>query len=488
MTNQCTSRTTDPDTNHGGIVLEMSIQEEGYDFSSSISSALEHAEIELQDIKESIDSLNNLRADCDKLDYALAASIGALCGIIDIFLVGTPGESDFGQATDKWFETITIKFAEFLHPDKKKEFTIKNAISYLEGRFKIPYDQTSWGEAGKYVFGNLNTNNHHFKSLAHNPSLCGLFFSILDQWNNTSHFISDGQLVALVEAKDGWELKGGNLPAKLFCGFVNWFGHLMSDNSGSSGSAGRGTGIPSPLWTWTNDIIAIKAKLHIPVNRFDKSVNELALTIFNQGYDTRFQTAQAIPVFVNELLVRLFYSIRRFIHYIANEDNVFSFQLIWKSCEPFSNPTVKRMLTVSHGTFCMLDLADATIRGVTSLPGTFNAPEFFLRLNIIGLGRFAVSLYGEAQRELRYKKSEQDATYARKELTIVEYYIQGLKILQEKYNDKELLSFTEDLQNSDMYINAFQKTTQLAELRNVPEAKILRSKKDIDNYFMGVKV
>ena len=32
----------------------------------------------------------------------------------------------------------------------------------------------------------------------------------------------------------------------------------MSDVSGSSGSKGRGMGIPSPLWTWTNDIIAIK--------------------------------------------------------------------------------------------------------------------------------------------------------------------------------------------------------------------------------------
>ena len=127
MTDHCTSKLTDLDNNHGGVVIEMSIQEEGYDFSSSISSALEYAEIELQDNKESIDSLKNLRPDCDKLDYALAASIGALCGIIDIFLVGTPGESDFGQATDKWFETITIKFAEFLHPDKKK-----NSLSKMQ--------------------------------------------------------------------------------------------------------------------------------------------------------------------------------------------------------------------------------------------------------------------------------------------------------------------------------------------------------------------
>ena len=38
---------------------------------------------------------------------------------------------------------------------------------------------------------------------------------------------------------------------------------------------------------------------------------KLALDIYKQGYDARFQTAQAIPVFINELLVRFIYSIRR---------------------------------------------------------------------------------------------------------------------------------------------------------------------------------
>ena len=37
-------------------------------------------------------------------------------------------------------------------------------------------------------------------------------------------------------------------------------GHLVSDMTGSSGSKGRGMGIPSPLWCWTNDIITIKSE------------------------------------------------------------------------------------------------------------------------------------------------------------------------------------------------------------------------------------
>ena len=38
-----------------------------------------------------------------------------------------------------------------------------------------------------------------------------------------------------------------------------------------------------------------------------------------------------------------------------------SFISMWKSCEPFSNPSVKRMLTVAHGTFCLVDAGDAVI-------------------------------------------------------------------------------------------------------------------------------
>ena len=44
------------------------------------------------------------------------------------------------------------------------------------------------------------------------------------------------------------------------------------------------------------------------------------------------------------------------------------------------------MLTIAHGTFCMMDLGDATIR--TLISG--NIREFALRLNIIGIGRFSV--------------------------------------------------------------------------------------------------
>ena len=466
------------------IILDLNIDDDRFGFATSIDEALAQAETELVVLNETIESIKELKPQCDKLDYILAASSGALCGVIDIFLVGKPGESPLGDITDKWFANRTIDFAK-LCGYKGDKNSLSSAINFLEEKFKIPYDQSVGGGIFRELI-NLTPSNHHFKSLGHNPTLLGLFFSILNQFTNTSDFVSNGELISLNNSDGKFELQGKNIPSKLFCGIANWIGHLISDVSGSSGSKGRGMGIPSPIWAWSNDVIAIKAKLNIPVTEFDKSVNELALKLFKKGYDVRFQTTQAIPVFINEMIVRLLYSIRRLIgYYISVPKNDRSWGLLWKSCEPFSNATVKRMLTVAHGTFCIIDIGDATIRGFEKGIGSFNVFEFVLRLNVVGVGRFAISLYGETKRAISYDHARESSDFAAKEITIVENYIEGLKILSAKYDDARLLTFIADFKKSDAYIKAFERSVQLAELRNVPANRILKDKADIDRYFGG---
>lgn len=467
------------------LVLGMSVADDGLSFTSSIETALISVETEIQSLEETIESVESLRPNCDKLDYALAASSGVLCGIIDIFLVGKPGESPVGDVTDKWFAKRTTDFAKLYGWQGKRDASPSSAIRFLEKKFEIPYDQRGAGDAASSIFG-LNPANHHFKSLGHNPTLLGLFFSILDQFTNQSHFVSGGELISLQNADEKFELRGNSVPAKLFCGFVNWFGHLISDMSGSYGSRSRGMGIPSPFWAWTNDIIAIKRKLNIPASQFDNTINELALSIYKEGYDIRFQAAKVIPVFINEIIVRLVYSIRRLVKYfVTTEKEERSASAMWRACEPFSNPTVKRMLTVAHGIFCMMDIGDATIRAFITGAGTFNITEFFLRLNIVGVGRFTISLYGEAKRFVVIRKAKYEAQFARREIDIVENYLSGLSLLSELYDDKDLLDFVDDFKNSDMYVQAFQKSVRLAELRKVPDNDTLRTKSDIDSYFGG---
>lgn len=473
------------------VEIDLSVYDDKYDFLSGISTALTKAESELLEtekiLAETKETVKKLTPECDKLDYALAASSGVLCGVIDVFLVGKPGESPLGNITDKWFENRTKDFAKLCGWNSKDNSSASSAIKFLEKKFKIPYDQRGAGDAASWIF-NLSPKNHHFKSLAHNPSLFGLFFSIIDQFANTSHFVSEGQLISLQEADGKFELRGNSIISKLFCGFANWIGHLLSDMSGSSGSKGRGMGIPSPLWCWTNDIIAIKSKLKIPVLEFDKSVNDLALQIYEKGFDARFQTTQGIPVFINELVVRLMYSIRRFVKYITTtKAEERSFSLLWKTCEPFSSVTVKRMLTIAHGTFCLIDVGDAVIRGFITGGGYFNVVEFFLRLNIVGIGRFTISLYGEMTRTIKKSDLENEAYLLERKAEIINYYIDGLKLLSEIYDDSSLLTFIDDFEQSDLYRQAFAKSVELAKKRNVPEDEIVKTKEDIDKYFVVKK-
>lgn len=469
------------------VVLELTAEKNNFEFAQNIETALSSAETDLQELEDKIDeteeTVKALTPECDKSDYILSASSGALCGIMDIFLVGKPGESPIGDLTDKWFAERTKSFAKLCKWDSTKDDSLKSAIKHLEKKFKIPYDQSVGGSIFHELI-NLTPDNHHFKSLGHNPTILGLFFSILNQFTNTSSFVSEGELITLNNSDGKFELEGHNVPSKLFCGFVNWLGHLVSDVSGASSSKGRGMGIPSPIWSWTNDVIAIKRKIGIPASEFDKTTNELALQIFKEGYDTRFQTAQTIPVFINEMIVRVFYCVRRTIRYFAvtpKDDR--SFKTMWKACEPFSNATVKRMLTVAHGTFCLVDIGDATIRGFATGGGYFNAAEFFMRLNIVGVGRFTISLYGEVKRGVKKSDAKENVYFFKREKLIVENYIEGLRCLSEVYDDRLLLTFIDDLKSSDAYIQAFEKSALLASKRNVPEKDILRTKSDIDNYF-----
>ena len=155
------------------IVLEMTIDERGASFSDHICKAIEQAEIEITHLNETIESVKKMKPDCDRLDYILAASSGALCGVIDIFLVGSPKDSVLGKLTDKWFAEKTKAFAKLLHPKGNDFDSLESAILFLEKKFKVPYDQRGLGDAGKVIF-DLDAYNHHFKSLAHNPSILGL--------------------------------------------------------------------------------------------------------------------------------------------------------------------------------------------------------------------------------------------------------------------------------------------------------------------------
>ena len=73
------------------VVLDLDVRDGACAFPSSIEDALKEAEAQRiqpdEQLSETLDTIKALTPECDKLDYILAASSGALCGLLDVFLV-----------------------------------------------------------------------------------------------------------------------------------------------------------------------------------------------------------------------------------------------------------------------------------------------------------------------------------------------------------------------------------------------------------------
>ena len=128
-------------------------------------------------------------------------------------------------------------------------------------------------------------------------------------------------------------------------------------------------------------------------------------------------------------------------------------------------------------------IGDATARGFITGVGTFNPTEFFLRLNIVGVGRFTISLYGEVKRSIDAHRIENERIFLQRKYIITKNYLDGLQQLAVVYNDQHLLDFVEDFVNGREQTKAFEKTVELAKLRQVADSEILKDKADIDAYF-----
>ena len=78
----------------------------------------------------------------------------------------------------------------------------------------------------------------------------------------------------------------------------------------------------------------------------------------------------------------------------------------WKKTLPFKNRTVIRMLTISTGTFTTFDMADAAIRGAVKSEGDLAvfAKNFILRVNFVGIGRFAIAVWSDVSMGVKRSK------------------------------------------------------------------------------------
>lgn len=360
---------------------------------------LSRCNAELEKLSSEIDRLTN---HADGLDYTIAVLSGVLAGVIDSVWVG---EFSLDRANSWGKDKVDNFVVSIAQKQGYKGNDLPGAISFLEKKYPIAADKATNDFGGGL--------QHHLRDFSHHPTPIGLLFSLLTQFTEKVYGTDVAGVFKIVPVS-AEQLIGKNIAEKVTFGIVHWFFHIVSDMAGSSTSAGKGnlgTGLPGPFVSLLKEISA----LPFFRNMNDKGYKEFSVWIsklFNgtllgkrdeKGnllkavpFDLRTEIGavhelgrQAIPVIINECIVRGFYFSRRLTTEIK-EKQIISIadlkKIDWQSTLPFKNRTVERMITIATGTFTAVDIADAAIRS-----GGFN-PACLLRVNFVGVGRFAIAI------------------------------------------------------------------------------------------------
>ena len=356
-------------------------------------------------------TLDDMTSQTDKLDYFVSVASGILCSLLDIVWVGEFNLENGKNTVSKGVDQFVVKVAKLLG---YKGNDLTGAVAFLEDKFPIPSDgNTSDFGGGK---------QHHLRDFAHHPTIVGLMFSLLTQFTKMSYGTDiTGRFIMLPVPDKSKEYIGVDIPDKIIKGTIIWFFHLVSDMAGSSSTAGLsgGTGIPGPILSLAKEISALPLVKNIRIS--DKSLSLFLSKLFNGtlfakydesgkimresviGFDLRSELGvavelgkQAVPVVANECIVRTFYFIRRFMNEIKDNHiehiNEIS-KISWEEIKPYKNPTLTRMLAISTGVFTTIDVAEAIL-----------TQKYWVSVNYVGVGRFAVALTSEMIGFLKYRK------------------------------------------------------------------------------------
>lgn len=342
--------------------------------------------------------------EADKLDYIVAVSSGVIAGVIDVVFTDKFSLERASEWGTKQVNKFVLKIAQ---ADGYKGDNLKEAIAYLENNHPMAAD------------GNINEfgggRQHHFRDFSHHFSIGGCAASIFTQFTELSIGTdTKGNLLVVPIPESHKKYIGKNIQEKIVFGVIEWFFHMVSDMAGSSGTFGEGTGIPGPI------VSLIKELSALPI--FKDSANDegnfrqFISKLFNGTYlakrdalgkiikgteapfDLRMEIGilgeiarQAIPVIINQCVVRGFYFCRRLTMEIKDL-NIQSIRDLSRIAPedilPWNTPAVLRMITVSSAVFTGIDIVAA---GVMAASREEKAKEFFLRINYVGIAVFVIA-------------------------------------------------------------------------------------------------
>lgn len=387
----------------------------------------------------------NLTNHTDGLDYTIAVASGILCGLLDSFFVG---KFDFEVLKADAHKQVNQFIEKYAKLRGFKGNGLKGSIQFLENKFPIAQDNI-W--KGKDI---SSTKLHHLEDLAHHPTPFGLVMAIVITFFRVARFDDkDGNkvwigipsskedilkiwtpilitgilrwLVYVAESKYKDNIDK-EIPKPLHKLIVllsyspaiieilkvadNWCGHLVSDMGGSKNTAGGGMGIAGIFLSLLKEISSLPG-----INK--TALPKIVSDWYSKGhFDMRHEIAimkyagkQSIPVLINEALVRTFYFVRHLLE--EKKDKAWS-NIDWNKIKPWNNRTIARMLTIATGTFSAADLLDAAIRSAVENGGNIYNPklyaDFVLRINFVGLGRFAIAAGTDIRMGVNRSKTQKE--------------------------------------------------------------------------------
>ncbi len=210
-------------------VLDLTIgNDDDYAFGSYIVQATDAAQAELDQLDDIIALAERLQPECDQLDYALAAGSGALCGVIDIFCVGAPGDSKLQGPALQWMRRTTVTFAK-LCGWNGEQTGIQSAAAFLATKFLADSDSPLARKLGLLFDEDIDPESRakSFRVFGRESSLLGVFFAILGEFATTAPAGDAGKLHFVHDKDAGAGLHGSTPAEKVFCGIVNWLGHQL---------------------------------------------------------------------------------------------------------------------------------------------------------------------------------------------------------------------------------------------------------------------
>ena len=370
----------------------------------------------------------------NKSDVAVSIASGALTAlIVDTFIVGDISLSEANTWGKDKVEQFVINTAK--RKDKDGKVTdLYSAVQLLEDKYRLPADavENSFGGAA----------HHHLYDFSHHPTPVGWFCSVLSQFTKYSYGTDKTGAFQPIKF-NSQDVEGffDNPTDKVWKGTIAWIFHMISDMAGSSGTVrkgGYGTGLPGPMLSFLKEISSNEKirKLVGKAGNTDRDKFSVFIQNLFSGrlitesdddgklrhipFDLRTEiglahelTKQAIPVLINECIVRAFYAVTRFVKELdrINASSISDLKNVdYKAFLPFNNPELGKMLLISSASFSTVDITTAGIKAAVKNPGNKYgfAKDFLLGINYVGVVRLGLASIGVAVTPEKLEKFHDD--------------------------------------------------------------------------------